>query len=79
MLTIVLCVGVSHKIQTIIRFVLTVVSMARRVMVELIPVQDFKVIRVDIAIKAIMATKVVIINRGINNNSRRVIRATRSS
>ena len=50
-----------------------------RVMVEVIPVQVFRVTKVDRAIKAIRATKVVISNKGINNNSRRVIKATRSS
>ena len=50
-----------------------------RVMVEVTPVQVFRVTKVDRAIKAIKATKVVIISRGISNNSNRVIRATRSS
>ena len=50
-----------------------------RVTVEAAPVQDFTVIKADMAIKAIRATKVVIINRGINNSSRRVIKATRSN
>lgn len=50
-----------------------------RVMVEVTPVQVFKVTKVDRAIKVIRATKVVIINRGINNSSSRVIRVTRSS
>ena len=40
-----------------------------RVMVEVIPVQDFKVIRVDMAIKAIRATKVVIINKEVSSNN----------
>ena len=50
-----------------------------RVMVEVTPVQGFKVIKVDRAIKPIRATKVVTINRGISNNNSRVIRVTRSS
>ena len=50
-----------------------------RVMVEVIPVQDFKVIRVDMAIKAIRETMEVIINRGINCSNSQVTRATRSS
>ena len=50
-----------------------------RVMVEVTPVQVFRVTKVDRAIKAIRATKVVIISRGISNISSRVIRATRSS
>ena len=49
-----------------------------RVMVEVTPVQVFKVTKVDRAIKAIRATKVVIIHRGINNSSSQVIRVTRS-
>ena len=48
-----------------------------RVMVEVIPVQDFKLIRVDMVIKAIKATRVVIIIRGISSS--RVTRATRSN
>ena len=49
-----------------------------RVTVEVVPVQAFTVTRVDMAIKAIGATKVVIIIRGISNSSRssRVIRAS---
>ena len=51
-----------------------------RVMVEAVPVQDFMVIKADMAIKAIKETKVVIIIRGINSSSSsRVTRATRSS
>ena len=52
-----------------------------RVMVEEIPVQDSTVIRVDITVKVIRATKVVIIIRAISNSSSssRVTRATRSS
>ena len=51
-----------------------------RVMVEAIPVQASTVIRVDITIKAIRATKVVIIIRAINSNSSsQVIRSTQSS
>ena len=51
-----------------------------RVMEVATPIQDSKAIRVDMAIKAIRATKVVIIIREISsNNSSRVTRATRSS
>ena len=50
-----------------------------RVMVEVTPVQGSKVTKVDMAIKAIGETKVVIINRGISNNNSRVIRVTQSS
>ena len=50
-----------------------------RVMAEVTPVQVFRVTKVDRAIKAIRATKVVIINRGISNSNSRVIRVTRSS
>ena len=51
-----------------------------RVMVEAVPVQGFKVIKVDMEIKAIRATKVVIIIRRVSSNSSsRVTRATRSS
>lgn len=51
-----------------------------RVMVEAVPVQDFTVIKTDMAIKAIRTTRVVIIIRGISSSSSsRVTRATRSS
>ena len=50
-----------------------------RVMVEVIPVQASTVIRVDITIKVIRATKVVIINSEISSSSSRVIRAILSS
>ena len=51
-----------------------------QVIVEAILVQVSTVIRVDITIKAIRATKVVIIIRAISSNSSsRVIRATQSS
>ena len=50
-----------------------------RVMVEAVLAQDFKVIKVDMEIKAIRATRVVIINREISNNNSQVIRVTRSS
>ena len=50
-----------------------------RVMEEATPVQDSKAIRADMAIKAIRATKVVIISGGISSNSSRVTRATRST
>ena len=50
-----------------------------RVMAEAILSQDFKVIKADMAIKAIRATRVVIISRGINGINSQVTRATRSS
>ena len=50
-----------------------------QVTVEAVQVQVFMVIRVGMAIKAIRATKVVIIIREISSNSSRVTRATRSS
>ena len=50
-----------------------------RVMVEAVPVQGFKVIKVDTTIKATRATRVVIINRGVSSSNSRVTRATRSS
>ena len=40
-----------------------------RVMEEATPVQDSKAIRVDMAIKAIRATRVVITNRDSSSNS----------
>ena len=46
------------------------------VMVEVIPVRDFKVIRADMAIRAIRA---VIIIRGVSSSNNRVIRVIRSS
>ena len=49
------------------------------VMVEVTPVQVFRVTKVDRVIKAIRATKVVIINRGISNSSSQIIRVTQSS
>ena len=49
-----------------------------RVMEEVIPVQDFRVIRVDMAIKAIGAVREVIINRGINSSNSRVTKANSS-
>ena len=50
-----------------------------RVMVEATPVQRFKVIKVDRAIKAIRGTKVVIVSRGLSNSDGQVIRVTRNS
>ena len=50
-----------------------------RVTAEVTPVQDFRVISADMAIKAIRATKVVIINREISNNNNWLIRVTLSS
>ena len=54
MLTIILCVGVSQKIQTVIRLALTIVSMARRIMllpssvVALISLSRFFIIRIGV-------------------------------
>ena len=60
--------------------VVRALALMGRVMAEEIPFQDSTVIRVDITIKVIRATKVVIIIKGISNNSSsRVTRATRSS
>ena len=50
-----------------------------RVMVEAVLAQDFKVIKADMAIKAIRVTRVVIIIRGVSSSNSRVTRATRSS
>ena len=51
-----------------------------RVMVEAVLAQDFKVIKADMAIKAIRATRVVIIIKGISSSSSSwVTRATQSS
>ena len=50
-----------------------------RVMVEAVLAQDFKVIKADMAIKAVRATRVVIIIRGDSSSNSRVTRATRSS
>ena len=50
-----------------------------RVTMEAIPVQVFTVIKADMVIKAIRATKVVIIIRGVSSSSNRVTRAIRSS
>ena len=51
-----------------------------RVMVEVVPVRDFTVIKADMAIKAIKATRVVIIIRGISSSSNsQVTKATQSS
>ena len=41
-----------------------------RVTVEAVPVQDFTVIKADMAIKAIRATRVVIIIRGVSSSNR---------
>ena len=49
-----------------------------RVMEEATPVQDSKATRVDMAIKATRATRVVITNRDISSNSQ-YITVTRSS
>ena len=46
-----------------------------RVRVEVTPVQDFKAIKPDIAIKGTRATREVITIRGISSSSSRVIRA----
>ena len=40
-----------------------------RVMGEAVPAQYFKVIKADMAIKAVRATRVVIIIRGVSSNS----------
>ena len=48
-----------------------------RVMVEVVPVQDFKATKPDMAIKAVTATRAVIIIRGVNKNNNRVIRVFR--
>ena len=51
-----------------------------RVMVEAVLVQDFTVIKADMAIKAVRATRVAIIIRGVSSSSNsRVTRATQSS
>ena len=50
-----------------------------RVMVEVTPVQVFRVTKVDRVIKAIRATRVVIINKGISSSNSQVTRVTRSS
>ena len=50
-----------------------------RVMAEVIPVQVFRATKVDRAIKAIRATKVVIIIRGVSSSSNQVTRAIQSS
>ena len=49
-----------------------------RVMVEVVPVRDFKETKADMAIKAVRATRVVIIIKGVSS-SNRVTRAIRSS
>ena len=50
------------------------------VMVEAVPAQDFKVIKADMAIRVVKATRVVIIIRGVgSSSSSRVTKATRSS
>ena len=54
------------------------VSMGR-VMVVAVPVQDSKATKLDMAIKAVGATREVITIRGINSSNNRVIRAIRSS
>ena len=52
-----------------------------RVMVEAVLAQDFKVIKADMAIKAVRATRVVIIIRGVSssNSSRVDTKAIQSS
>ena len=44
-----------------------------RVMAEAAPVQDFKAIKPDMAIKAIRVTRAVTIIRGVNSSNNRVI------
>ena len=50
-----------------------------RVLVEVSPIQDLKVIKAGTAIKAIRATRVVIINREISSSNNQVTEVTRSS
>ena len=50
-----------------------------RVMVEAVLVRDFKTTRADMAIKAVRATRAVIIIRGVSSSNNRVIRVIRSS
>ena len=50
-----------------------------RVMAEAAPVQDSKATKPDMAIKAIRATREVIIIRGVSNSNNGVIRVIRSS
>ena len=51
-----------------------------RVMVEAVLAQDFKVIKADMAIRVVKATRVVIIIRGVgSSSSSRVTRAIPSS
>ena len=50
-----------------------------QVMVEAVLVRDFKATKADMAIKAVMATRVVIIIRGVSSSSNRVTRVIRSS
>ena len=45
-----------------------------RVMVEAVLAQDFKVIKADMAIKAVRATREVIIIRGVSSSNNQVIR-----
>ena len=50
-----------------------------RVMAEAAPVQDFMVIKPDMAIKAIRVTRAIIIIREVSNNNNRVIRVIQRS
>ena len=50
-----------------------------RVMEAAAPVQDFRAIKLDIAIKGTRATREVITIRGISSSSSQVIRANRNS
>ena len=50
-----------------------------RVMVEAVPVQDFRAIKPDTAIKGIRATREVTTIRGISSSNSRVIRAIPNS
>ena len=45
-----------------------------RVMVEAAPIQDSKATKPDMAIKAIRATREVIIIRGVSSNNNQVVR-----
>ena len=61
------------------RAVVQEVVLMGRVMVEAVLLRDFKAIKADMAIKAVRATRVVIIIRGVSSSSNLVSRAIRSS
>ena len=50
-----------------------------RVMVEAAPVHNSKATKLDMAIKPVRATRVVIIIRGVSSNNNQVIRVIQSS